>query len=107
MMDDNNSEETAVNHATKETVHTTDSKESNDSRKDDADEETNQEDVAVLPCEDFVFLQIFNVLYDFFTLVDHDPPHVCPHESFFDRIGVFFFIGFQVMTSVIAAPLDG
>ena len=107
MMDDNNSEETAVYHAAKETVYTTNGEESNDAWKDDADKETNQEDMTVLPSKDFVFLQIFNVLYDFFALVDHDPSHVCPHEPFFDRIRVFFFIGFQVMTSVIAAPLDG
>ena len=107
MMDDNNSEETAVNHAAKETVYTTNGEESNDAWKDDADKETNQEDMTVLPSKDFVFLQIFNVLYDFFALVDHDPSHVCPHEPFLHRVRVFLFIGLEMVSSVIAAPFDG
>ena len=84
MMDDNNSEETAVNHAAKETVHPTDGEESNDAWKDDADKETNQEDMTVLPSKDFVILQIFNMLNNLFSLVDHNPSHVSPHETFLD-----------------------
>ena len=84
MMDDNNSEETAVNHAAKETVYTTNGEESNDAWKDDADKETNQEDMTVLPSKDFVILQIFNMLNNLFSLVDHNPSHVSPHETFLD-----------------------
>ena len=84
MMDDNNSEETAVYHAAKETVYTTNGEESNDAWKDDADKETNQEDMTVLPSKDFVILQIFNMLNNLFSLVDHNPSHVSPHETFLD-----------------------
>ena len=93
MMDDDNANETTVDHTSEETMRSTKCKISDCTRQDDSDQETNEEDVAILPSEDFVGLKIFNVLNDFLSLVDHDPTHVCPHESFLDRVWIFFFIG--------------
>ena len=107
MMDDDNAKETTVDHTAKESMSSTECKITDCTRQDDSDQETNEEDVAILPSEDFVGLKIFNVLNDFLSLVDHDPTHVCPHESFLDRVWIFFFIGLQMVSSMIAAPLDG
>jgi hypothetical protein len=107
MVDDDDSKETTVNHTAKESVYSPESKKTDRSWKNDSDEESNKEDIAILPCEDFVRLQIFNMLNNFLSLVDHDPAHVRPHEPFFDRVRVFFFIGLEVVSSVITAPLDG
>ena len=41
------------------------------------------------------------------ALVDHDPAHVCPHESFFDRVRIFLFVGLEMVSTVITAPFDG
>ena len=76
-------------------------------RQNNSHQEPDQENVAVLPSKDFVSLQVFYVLDDFLALVDHDPPHVCPHESFLDRVRIFFLVGLEVMTSVVTAPFDG
>ena len=106
MMDNDDAKETAVNHAAKEPMGSSKSKITDYTRQDDSEQESNEEDVAILPSEDFVGLKVFNVLNDFFTLVDHDPAHVCPHESFLHRVRIIFFIGFEMMPSVIAAPFD-
>ena len=107
MVDDDNAKETTVDHTSKEAMHSAKCKISDCTRQDDSDQETNEEDVAILPSENFVSLQVFNVLNDFFTLVDHNPAHVRPHESFLDRVRIFFFVGLQMVSTMIAAPLDG
>lgn len=107
MVDDDDSKESSVNHAAKETVYSSKSEESNHSRKNYSNEESNEEDIPVLPCEDFIGLQIFNMLNDFFSLIDHNPSHVRPHESFLDRVRVFLFVGLEMVSSVVAAPFDG
>ena len=107
MVDDDDSKESSVNHAAEETVYSSESEESNHSRKNYSNEESNEENIPVLPCEDFIGLQIFNMLNDLFSLIDHNPSHVRPHESFLDRVGIFFLIGLQMVSSMIAAPFDG
>ena len=106
MVDDDNTKEATVDHASKETVHAPQHHESYNTRKDNSNQESNQEDVAVLPSQNSVGLKIFNMLNDFFALIDHDPAHVRPHESFFDRIWIFFLIGLEVVSAMIAAPLN-
>ena len=107
MVDDDNTEEATVDHTSKESVHTTQHHEACNTWKDNTDQETDQEDVAVLPCENTIRLKIFNVLNNFFSLVDHNPAHMGPHESFCDRIRIFFLIGLEVMPAMITAPLNG
>ena len=106
-MDYDNAQETTVDHTAKESMDSAKCKITDCTRQDDSDQESNEEDVAILPSEDFVSLKIFNVLNDFLALVDHDPTHVCPHETFLHRVRVFFFVGLEMVSSVIAAPFDG
>ena len=107
MVDDDNTKEATIDHASKETVHTAQHHEACNAREDNSNQESNQKDVTVLPSENTVGLEIFNMLNDFFALIDHDPAHVSPHESFFDRIWVFLPIGLEVVPAMVAAPLDG
>lgn len=106
MVDDDDPKESAVYHTAEETVCSSKSEESNHSWKDNSNEESNKENIAVLPCEDFIGLQIFNMLDNLFSLIDHNPPHVSPHESFFDRVRIFLFIGLEMVSSMVAAPFD-
>ena len=87
MVDDDNTEEATVNHTSKEPMHTTQHHEACNTWKDDSNQESNQKDVAVLPSENTIRLKVFNVLNNFFPLVDHNPPHMGPEESSLDRIG--------------------
>ena len=107
MVDNDNTKEATVDHASKETVHAPQHHESYNTRKDNSNQESDKKDVAILPSENFVGLKVFNVFNDFLALVDHYPTHVRPHEAFFHRVWIFFFIGLEMMSSVIAAPLDG
>ena len=107
MMDDNDTQEAAVDHTAEESMGSSKGEITDCTRQDDSDQESNEEDVAILPSENFVGLKVFDVLDNFLTLVNHNPTHVCPHESFLDRVWIFFFIGLQVVSSMIAAPLDG
>ena len=106
MVNYHDTKESTVDQTTEESMNAADSKESHNTRQDNSYQESNQEDVSILPSEDFVFLQIINVFDDFFSLVDHNPAHVCPHESVFDGVRVFFLVGLQVMSAMITAPLD-
>ena len=106
-MNDNNAQETTVDHSAKESMGSAKCKITDCTRQDDSNQESNEEDVAILPSENFVGLKVFNVLNDFLTLVDHDPAHVCPHESFFDRVRIFLSVGLKMVSTVIAAPFDG
>ena len=106
MVNNHDTKESTVNQTTEESMNTADSKQSNNTRQDNSYQESNQEDVSILPSEDSVFLQVVNVFDDFFSLVDHYPSHVRPHESVFDGVRVFFLIGLQVMSTMITASLD-
>jgi len=107
MVDDDDSEQAAPNEASKESCHAANQVPPSSTGEDHAHKETKQEDVAVLEGKDWVCFEILDLLHNRLILGNHHPSNVCPKETLQYCVRVIICVGDEVMTSMVAAPLDG
>ena len=106
MVDDDDSEQAAPNEASKETCHAANQVPPSSTWEDHANQETKQEDVAVLEGENWVCFEVFDLFDNGLILGNHHPSNVCPKETLQHCVWVIICIGDEVMTSMVTAPFD-
>ena len=107
VVNNDDSEQSAPDETTHEPSKTTEEEPSCHAWEDHANEESQEEDVAILESKNRICLKVFDLFHSLFFLRDHHPSYVGPEKALENRVRIVICICDEVVTSVIAAPLDG
>ena len=107
VMNNDDSEQSTPDETTHEPGKATEEEPSCHTWEDHADEESYQEDVSVLESKNWICLKVVDLFHSLFFLSNHHPSDMGPEKALEDRIRIVIGICDEVVTSVIAAPLDG